>query len=125
MITARHSYLGRIVIRMSYNMNEMNYELEDMNVNIFNRADLNKLSIDENEDLDRFSCKGLLFYLLRSELGHDVVCDFHVVGVGSVDLFDLSTRTVYVFEPIRLIECQEKMNRNAPTTSDTECICIS
>jgi hypothetical protein len=79
---------------------EMNYELEeDMNVNvdIYDRNDLNKLSIAAaGEDLNHFSCKAVMFYVL-SEMNHDVICDHHIIGVGDVDIYDMSTRTVFQF----------------------------
>jgi hypothetical protein len=79
---------------MSNNAYNLDYELEDMNVDIYDRNDLNKLTIDKNEDLNHFNCKAILFYVL-SEMNHDVICDHHIIGVGDVDIYDMSTRTVY------------------------------
>ena len=45
--------------------------------------------------------KAFLFYILR-ELNHDIVTDFHINGVGNVNLYDLTTRTVYIFKTLHL-----------------------
>jgi hypothetical protein len=83
---------------MSYNSYNLDYELDDLNVNIYNRAELNKLTIAEGEDLNHFSGKAMMFYYLSGELNHDVITDYHIIGVGNVDLYDLSARTIYQFE---------------------------
>ena len=90
-------------------MNEMNYELENMNAVLFNRVDINKLVLAENENLNNFISKSILFYMLY-ELNHDVICDCHIIGIGNVDLFDQSARVVYIFKPHRLNEYQNKID---------------
>ena len=94
---------------MPSNVNEINYELIDENVNLYVHNDLNKLTIAENENLNHFSTKAILFYVL-TELNHDVICDFHIIGVGNVDLYDFSTRTVYLFDPSMVKGYQETLN---------------
>jgi len=38
-----------------------------------------------------------MFFLL-SELNHNIVTECNIIGVGRVDLYDITTRTVYEFE---------------------------
>ncbi len=38
-----------------------------------------------------------MFYLL-SELNHNIVSECNIIGVGRIDLYDITTRTVYEFE---------------------------
>ena len=64
----------------------------------------------ENENLNRFSCKSILFYILNGELNHDVIYDFHIIGVGNVDLYDLSTRTIYLLDSNKLVEYQNQID---------------
>jgi hypothetical protein len=97
-------------------MNEMNYELENMNAILFNHADINKLILAENEDLNNFVSKSILYYIL-SDLNHDIVTDYHIVGIGNVDLYDLSTRTIYAINSIDrldIVECQKNIDELYP-----------
>ena len=83
---------------MQSNDFEMNYVLDELNVNLYNRYDLNKLVIAEKEDLNKFSAKTILYYILHGELDHDVICDYHVIGMGNADIYDVTTRTIYHLE---------------------------
>ena len=96
---------------MSYNEYEMNYVLDEMKAIIYDHEKINKLVIVENEKLNHFICKATLFYVLR-ELDHDMIPDFHVIGVGSLDLYDLSARTIYMFDtdPNKLKEYQKQID---------------
>ena len=83
---------------MSYNLNyELDNEQFNDNISLYNHAELNKLEIAEKEDLNHFSCKAILFYIL-SEINHDVICNYYIIGVGNVDLYDITTRTIYHLE---------------------------
>ena len=90
-------------------MNEMNYELENMSENLFNHTDINKLELADNENLNHFSAKLILYYIL-SELNHDVICDYHINGVGNADLYDLSTRTIYAIDRLDYEEYQKNID---------------
>ena len=64
---------------------------------LYNDSDLNRLVIAGVEKLNHFITKAIMFYILR-ELKHDVVTESEIVGIGRIDLYDISTRTVYEFE---------------------------
>jgi hypothetical protein len=88
---------------MSCNRYNLNYSLETLNDSIYNHLDLNRLTLAENEKLNEFINKSILFYILN-ELNHDVVSDFNINGLGDVEIYDFSARTAYIFELHRLNE---------------------
>jgi len=90
---------------MSCNLYKQKYELDDLKVNIYDRADLNKVVLSNTENLNHFSSKAILFYILR-EMEHDVISEYHIVGVGRVDIYDLTTRTIYQFQILKLLNDQ-------------------
>ena len=110
---ARHFYPCDPVIKMSlslYNLKyDLNSELIDENTILYDRNDLNKIKIASGEKLNNFITKSTLFYIL-SELNHDIIVDFEIIGVGKADLYDLTTRTVYMFDLINLKEYQQRIN---------------
>ena len=89
---------------MSFNLYDLDYELADKNALdfskkaiLYDRNDINKLVIAGTEKLNHFLTKSTLFYIL-TELCHDVVTECQIVGVGRIDLFDITTQTIYEFE---------------------------
>ena len=89
---------------MSFNLYDLNYELDDKNAVdfarkaiLYDRNDLNKLVIAGTEKLDHFITKSIMFYIL-SELDHDIVTECTIIGIGRIDLYDITTRTIYEFE---------------------------
>ena len=89
---------------MSFNLYDLDYELADQNATDFNRKailynheDLNKLVIAGTEKLNHFISKSIMFYIL-SEFNHNIATECQIVGVGRVDLYDISTKTIYEFE---------------------------
>ena len=101
---------------MSYNLYDLDYELADKNALdfskkaiLYNRNDLNKLVIAGNEKLNHFITKSIMYYIL-SELNHDLVTESTIVGVGRLDLFDISTQTIYEFESSSSINKRRKEN---------------
>ena len=59
---------------MSYNTIDLNYELDNEllneNVSLYDRADLNKLVIaqDDGENLNHFNAKVILYYIFLSQV---------------------------------------------------------
>jgi hypothetical protein len=51
-----------------------------------------------------------MFYIL-AEMNHDVICDYHIIGAGDVDIFDFSTRTAYQLEDASSIN-EQKLIKN-------------
>jgi len=101
---------------MSYNLYDLDYELADKNALdfsrkaiLFDRNDLNKLVIAGREKLNHFITKSIMYYIL-SELNHDLVTESTIVGVGRLDLFDISTQTIYEFESSSSINKRRKEN---------------
>ena len=99
---------------MSYNLYDLDYELADKNALdfskkaiLYNRNDLNKLVIAGNEKLNHFITKSIMYYIL-SELNHDLVTESTIVGVGRLDLFDITTQTIYEFESSSSINKRRK-----------------
>ena len=90
-------------------MNELNYMLDNKSTLLYNYTDINKLVLAENENLNNFITKSILYYIL-SELNHDIITDYHIIGVGNLDLFDLSTRVVYIFDQYNLNEYQKQID---------------
>ena len=111
------------MIKMSTNVNEMNYELVDERKILFDYDEVNKIEVALGEDLDHFSVKAMLTYILNSELKHDVICDFYIPGLLSsetpqtprtpqtpstletpptADVYDIAARVIYNFQPISI-----------------------
>jgi len=77
-----------MVIKMSFNLYDLNYELDNKNALdfdrkaiLYDRNDLNKLITIDNEKLNHFSAKAIMFYVL-SELDHDITTECQIIGVG-------------------------------------------
>ena len=101
---------------MSFNLYDLNYELADKNALdfsrkaiLFERSDLNKLVIAGVEKLNHFISKAIMFYIL-SELDHIIVSECQIVGVGRLDLYDISTKTIYEFESSNSINKRRREN---------------
>ena len=101
---------------MSFNLYDLDYKLDDKNATdfsrkafLYDRNDLNKLVIAGNEKLNHFISKAIMFYILN-ELDHDVVAECNIVGVGRLDLFDVTTRVIYEFETTGCKSVQQKVN---------------
>ena len=101
---------------MSYSLYDLNYELADKNALdfsrkaiLYNRNDINKLVIAGVEKLNHFITKSILYFILN-ELGHDVVTECNIIGVGRVDLYDLTTQTIYEFETHRSPKYRKEAN---------------
>ena len=101
---------------MSFRLYDLDYELDDKNANyferkaiLFNKSDLNKLVIAGVEKLCHFISKAIMFYIL-SELNHDVTTECNIIGVGRLDLYDLTTKTVYEFETSGCKSVQHRVN---------------
>jgi hypothetical protein len=102
------------MIKMSFNLYDRDYELADKNALdfshkaiLYNHEDLNKLVIAGREKLNHFITKSIMFYIL-SELNHDLVTECNILGVGRIDLYDISTRTIYEFESSTSINKRRK-----------------
>ena len=101
---------------LSFNLYDLNYELADKNALdfsrkaiLFDRSDLNKLVIAGVEKLNHFISKAIMFYAL-SELDHNIVSECQIVGVGRLDLYDITTRTIYEFESSSSINKRRREN---------------
>ena len=101
---------------MSYNLYDLNYELADKNALDFSKkailyeqVDINKLVIAGVEKLNHFITKSIMFYIL-TELNHDLVTECNIVGVGRIDLYDLTTKTIYEFETSQSPKYRKKVN---------------
>jgi hypothetical protein len=101
---------------MSYNLYDRDFELDDnnaLNFNrkaiLFDRIDINKLVIAGREKLNHFITKSIMFYIL-SELNHYIVTECNIVGVGRIDLYDITTSTIYEFESSTSINKRRKEN---------------
>ena len=108
---------------MSLSLYNLKYDLMNENTILYDRNDLNKLTIANAENLNHFSCKAILFYIL-SELDHDIVTEYHNVGVGRVDLYDLTIRIIYVFDLVNSKEYQKNINELYPD-SEVDVIAIN
>ena len=91
---------------MSVNEYEMNYE----NVMLYHHENLNKIKIAIDEKLNNFISKSILFYILTGKQNHDVICDYYIIGVGEADLYDLTTRTLYIFDSTKFNEFRKIIN---------------
>ena len=101
---------------MSFNLYDLNYELDNKNALdfdrkaiLYDRNDLNKLITIDNEKLNHFSAKVIMFYVL-SELDHDITTECQIIGVGRVDLYDVTTKTVYEFETSHSPKYRKEIN---------------
>jgi hypothetical protein len=52
----------------------------------------------------------IFFIILISEQPHDIVTECNIVGVGRLDLYDITTRTVYEFETSGCKSVQQRVN---------------
>lgn len=102
---------------MSFNLYDLNYELTDKNALDFNRKailfdrnDINKLVHVDREKLNHFSAKAIMFYIL-SELGHEITTECSIIGVGRVDLYDITTKVIYEFETSHSPKHRKEMNK--------------
>jgi hypothetical protein len=100
---------------MSFNLYDLDYELDDKNAVdfsrkaiLYDRSDLNKVVIAGVEKLNHFITKAIMFYIL-SELNHDVITECRIIGVGRVDLYDITTRTVYEFETTGCLKTRQRV----------------
>ena len=101
---------------MSFNLYDLNYELTDKNAVdfskkaiLYNRDDLNKLAIVDREQLNHFISKAIMFYIL-SELNHNIASECNLIGVGRLDLYDITTKTIYEFETTGCKSVQKRVN---------------
>jgi hypothetical protein len=101
---------------MSFNLYNLDYELADKNATdfsrkaiLYDRNDMNKLVIAGTEKLNHFISKSIMFYIL-SELNHDIVTECNIIGIGRLDLYDITTKTVYEFETSGGKYWQNKIN---------------
>jgi hypothetical protein len=64
---------------------------------VYDRNDLGKLKICSNETLKHFTAKSvLMFELIR--MHHKAVCEIEIAGIGKLDVFDITTKTIYELE---------------------------
>ena len=103
-------------------MYDLNYKLDDKNALdfsrkaiLFDREDINKLVIAGTEKLNHFITKALFFYALN-ELEHEIVTECNIIGVGRVDLFDLTARVIYEFENSRSHKYRREANEKYKQT---------
>ena len=101
---------------MSFNLYDLNDSLDSDDPTgfsrkaiLYDRNDLNKLVIAGTEKLNHFITKAIMFYIL-SELNHDLATECNIAGIGRIDLFDISTRTVYEFETTGSKSVQQRVN---------------
>ena len=101
---------------MSFNLYDLNSGLDSddavdfsRKAILFDKTDLNKLVITGNEKLNHFISKAIMFFIL-SELSHNVVTECNIVGVGRLDLYDLTTQVIYEFETTGCKSVQERVN---------------
>jgi hypothetical protein len=101
---------------MSFNLYDLDYELDDKNATdfsrkaiLYDRNDMNKLAIAGTEKLNHFISKAIMYYIL-SELNHNIVTECNIIGVGRLDLYDVTTRVIYEFETSGGKYWQNKIN---------------
>ena len=101
---------------MSFDLYDLNYELADKNALdftkkaiLFDRSDVNKLVIAGTEKLNHYFSKALMFFIL-SELNHDIVSECQIVGVGRIDIYDVTVRVIYEFESSHSMNKRRKEN---------------
>jgi len=104
------------VIKMSFNLYDLNAGLDSDDSICFSRkailydkSAVNKLVHDHRENLNHYSAKAIMFFILR-ELKHDVVSEVRIVDVGYGDLFDISTNVFYEFETTGCKSVQRRVN---------------
>jgi hypothetical protein len=76
---------------------------------LYDKSAVNKLVHDHRENLNHYSAKALMFFILRN-LKHDVVSEVRVVDVGYGDLFDITTNVLYEFETTGCKSVQRRVN---------------
>ena len=76
---------------------------------LFEECDINRLVIAGTEKLNHFISKAIMFYILR-EMNHDVVTECTIVGVGRLDIYDITTKAIYEFEASSSINKRRKEN---------------
>ncbi len=76
---------------------------------LYDRNDPNKLVITGTEKLNHFITKAIMFYIL-SELNHDLATECTIAGIGRIDLFDVTTKTIYEFETTGSKSIQQRVN---------------
>ena len=101
---------------MSFNLYDLDSGLDSDNPTDFSRkailydkSNINKLVHDHKEKLNHFSAKAIFFYVL-SELGHDITTECQIIGVGRIDLFDITARVIYEFETSGCKSVQRRVN---------------
>ena len=60
---------------------------------------VNTLKMHPNETLAHWTTKALLFRILR-KLGHEVITEFEITGMGVGDIFDLTKSVQYEIETV-------------------------
>ena len=63
----------------------------------YDKSDVNKVTIFTSESLKHWVAKTILFYKLR-QLGHNVVSEVPIPGLGVADLIDLTLNIQYEIE---------------------------
>ena len=101
---------------MSFNLYDLDFELDDKNATdfsrkaiLYDRNDINKLVIAGAEKLNHFISKAITYFIL-SELDHDILTECTIVGVGRVDLYDLTAQVIYEFETTGGKKKQRRVN---------------
>ena len=101
---------------MSFNLFDLNSGLDsDDSIDycrkaiLYQQNELNKLVIAGIEKLNHFISKAIMFYII-SELDHDIVSECNIIGVGRIDLFDITTNTIYEFETTGCKTVQKRVN---------------
>ena len=88
-----------VYIRYGREVREDQFLPEQLNKKaiVYNESDIGKMKISTNESLRHFLAKSILvFHLLR--LGHRVVSEARIEGVGIMDVFDITTSVDYEIE---------------------------
>ena len=105
-----------MVICLSFDLYSLNRSIDDEDAITFSRkailydrSAVNKLVHDHRENLNHFSAKALMFFILR-DLKHDVVSEVRIVDIGYCDLFDISTNVIYEFETTGCKSVQRRIN---------------
>lgn len=101
---------------MSFNLYDLNDSLDSDDSSgfsrkaiLYDRNDLNKLVIAGTEKLNHFITKAIMFYIL-SELNHNLATECNIAGIGRIDLFDVTTQTIYEFETTGSKSGQQRVN---------------
>ena len=101
---------------MSFNVYDLDSGLDSDDPTDFSRKailydnnDLNKLVIAGIERLNHFSAKAIFFFILN-ELGHDVTTECQIIGIGRIDLYDITAKVIYEFETTGCKKVQRRVN---------------